>query len=198
MYVCFGGLALLIALVLGASPVLADDEFTRKGFYAGVGGVFAIEEFGDGADEPYGGGFDLTLGYRVGPVVSLETEFEWVGHWFRNEDTVDQIRISMWTWSANLKGNVPLGWIKPDSALARIQPYGTVGFGFYRVIYERFVEIAPGSSDDIDAMMMVAAGIDFYVTKNVVLSPEYSYNFLFNGTESLDYMGVSGKITYRF
>lgn len=177
MYVRFGGFALLLAIVLGSHAAFADDEFARKGAYAGAGGVWAIEEFGDGADDPYAGGFNLTLGYRVSQVLSVETEFEWVGHWYRDEDTAEEIRLSMWSWSANLKGNVPIG---------RISPYGVIGFGFYRVASERPPFALTGSTDDIDAMMKAGAGIDIYITKNVVFSPEWAYDFLFNGTESYD------------
>jgi len=189
MHARLAGLALLAAMLLGSGPAVADDEFARKGVYAGAGGVFAIEEFGDGADDPYAGGFDLTLSYRASEVLSVETEFEWVGNWERTVVGEADTKINMYAWSANVKGNVPLG---------RISPYGTIGFGFYRVRYSRGMDSLPPPEDDIDAMMLAAVGVDFYLTKNLVLSPEWSYNFLFNGTASLDYMGVTGRLTYRF
>lgn len=189
MHARLAGLALGVAILLGSNPAGADDEFARKGAYAGGGAVWAIENFGDDVDDPYGGGFDLTLGYRVSEVLSVETEFEWVGNWDRTVPGEADTTINMFAWSANVKGNVPLG---------RISPYGAFGFGFYRVRYARGMDSIPPPDDDIDAMMLAAVGIDFYLTRHVVLSPEWSYNFLFNSTSSLDYMGVTAKITYRF
>jgi len=68
-------------LAPGVSLAEDDDEFTRPGWYAGVGALYALESFGEGDVSNNAGGFDLTLGYRANRIISLEAEFEWAGIW---------------------------------------------------------------------------------------------------------------------
>ena len=197
MYARLGGVAILVVVLLSSVSARADDEFDRKGFYAGAGGIVAFQNFGTKPDNNVGGGFDLQLGYRLTEVISVETEFEWAGFW----DTTNQppsgvppqpvpdTRSNVYTWSLNLKANVPLG---------RISPYAGLGFGFHRVRYQRDEFAVPGSSDDINAMMKVMLGVDFYVTEHIVLTPAASYNVLFNGNDGRDYIGLGARATYRF
>jgi opacity protein-like surface antigen len=183
------------ALLLPAAAVHADEEFERKGMYMAAGGLAALQNFGlTDTSNDWVGGFDLRLGYRMNRVVSVETEYQWVGNWSDPGDAIasppiDPSEINAWTWSANVKGNVPLG---------RIQPYGLIGVGMYRVAIKRGMDDYPAPQDDIDAMMKGAIGVDFYVSRNFVVSPEVSYSALFDQNDSFDYMGVGVMLSYRF
>lgn len=193
----FGRIAVLLAaaatvsMFASGSALADDDEFARKGVYVAAGGLAAIENFGeDESDDLVAGGFDLRAGYRANEILSLETEFAYAGKWLIPAEAPDADgELNIWTWSLNVKANVPLG---------RISPYGVFGVGMHRSRADRGRDSSPPGQENIDAMFKGGIGVDFYVTRHIVLTPEVYYSANVDGKDNLDFIGFVAMATYRF
>ena len=183
-------LAALYLLAPGLALAEDDDDFTREGWYVGVGALYALESFNEGDVDNHAGGVDVTLGYRASPVVSVEAEYEWAGFWRVNEAAPeDDGDVNVWTLSGNVKGTLPLG---------RFQPYAIIGAGLHRSRIDRESGSSLPDSSTVDGMMKGGVGLDVHLTRHLVLGTEVAYSALFNRKQSTDYLGVGVGLDYRF
>ncbi len=184
----------LCLLVPGLAQAADDDEFTRPGFYAGAGAIYALESFSEGDVSNSAGGFDLRLGYRANENFSFEAELEWAGFWDLRAQPPeeDDARVQLYTLGANVKAAYPLG------SSGRFQPYGLIGFGFYSARLDRGNDANPPSTSVVNGMLKGGVGLDYYLTRHMVIRTEVAYSALFDGRSSFDYMGVGLGLDYRF
>jgi opacity protein-like surface antigen len=171
-------LAATTALVLLPGLAAADDDdFSRRGVYLGIGGIYtqngqiedeiedAVPPIVDKIEVDDSAGFNALVGYRLFPVLAAELQYEYVDG-FDLKATVgpatQKIEIQSHLVTANLKAILPI-W--------RVQPYLLGGAG---VIRWEFDESGPlpnfFSSGETDFAARAGGGIDFYLTRNIVLN----------------------------
>src|SRR5262249_30289939 len=158
-----------IAAVAAAFPArAADDEFTRKGPYFGIGVSRAMNTFADTFQDatpvPHVSVSDTSRlnargGCRFAPLFSTELEYEFLDTFGVRALGVHAAELSTHAITVNAKFSVPAG---------RFQPYLLLGLG---VIVP---DIQSKSFIDFDADSSPAGrlglGVDFYATPNVVLN----------------------------
>ena len=182
------------ALVCGAAAYYANDEevdpeaYDRTGWFVGVGANYAIETFdGDGTYSSVDDSFGINgrFGYRCHSRFSLEAEAEWVNGFDADfsgpsQNNVDVEPIVVTT---NAKAYLLTG---------RTQPYLLVGLGLMRVKED----INSNTDHETRFAMRFGGGVDYYVTKNVVLG--FDVDFVNAFRLDINYVLVGGGVQYRF
>ena len=187
-------LALLLAAFAGL-PALADTEYTRPGGYIGLGGSFVIDSSAISDLTENSMGITTRLGYRFTPNIALEGQFEWVDGFDITVAGVDVGRLESWSLTGNLKGLLMTG---------RIQPFGLIGMGVMRT---RFVDFGAGLPAPFDQYsnvtssgfaMRFGGGVEFYATRNIVVSLDGSYVLPTGNVQDLDYGSIGFGAQWRF
>jgi opacity protein-like surface antigen len=189
------GVAVALGIVgLWASAAIAEEEsapdYARDGFYLAAGALYA----GDDIDvsqsaevKPWlkgdigsSWGFDFRGGYRFHPHFAFDFQFQYMNEFTSSVGGTDIQRIDGEALSVNLKANALTG---------RIQPYFLGGIGFLRLHGDGVFSEFAGR---------IAAGVDGYITENVVLYAEAGY--LIPNADLFDFrvIPVSFGVQYRF
>jgi len=187
------------ALLLGATSAFAEPpgpDYSRPGFYVGINGMYALNFFDDGGgliDINNTWGLTARVGYRSRPWLAAELLYEW-GSDFAAGGSAD---LTTHTITANGKFIWP-SW--------RAQPYLLVGLGAQGL--EATVRSPGGSESDSlwGFAIRPAVGVDFYITKNIVVNAEigpvvnvFNDQDPFPGsTEAEFYMSFGTGLQYRF
>ena len=79
-----------------------------------------------------------------------------------------------------------------------MQRIAIIGAGIHRSRIDRGSGSSLADSSTVDGMMKGGVGLDFYVTRHLVLGAEVAYSALFNRKQSTDYLGVGLGLDYRF
>lgn len=176
----------VLLLSLLATPVRAHDVYARPGTYVAASATLAIENLEGSSQHDLSAGFQLRLGYRASEIFSTEIEIDYA-HGFDDspgpEDTV-----GIYVLTANLKASAPLG---------RLQPFGLLGLGFSSADFQSSNPLI-GRYDSTDGAAKLGLGLDYYLTRYVVLSASGEYNFVFSRGLSLDFMTLGFGAAYRF
>jgi opacity protein-like surface antigen len=156
------------------------NEFTRRGAYVGVSGIWAFERFNfeDGRTEN-GGGLSLRAGYRCHPNAAVEIQ----GDWLRFDSKASAIRSEL--DAGAVTGNVRLF---PLTSLleGRIQPYGLVGVGV----------LATDSENGL--LLRLGGGVDLHATPNFALTAGAAYLAPYGSVSRFNTVAVSAGLDYRF
>jgi opacity protein-like surface antigen len=188
----------IVSCVLAALPAAAQD-YARNGFYIGAGAVGGIyldvdEEVEDtfmvpfdvDADEAIG--FEVFGGYRLHRHFAVEGEFEMLTESEFEAMGIDFAEIESW----NLTGNV-----KAFPFTGRVQPFLLAGVG----IMDTEVEDTVGVGFNESATEFAArfgAGVDVYLTENVVLYAGANYLLPTGDLDEVDYVSFGGGLQFRF
>lgn len=188
--------AILLALgfLFAAGSAVADTEYTRRGGYIGLSGVYAVDASAITEFTENSMGISGIAGYRFTPNIALEGQFEWLDGFDVAAAGIDIGRLESWTLTGNLKGLLMTG---------RIQPFGLLGMGVMRT---RFVTES-GLPVPFDGLINVTrsgfamrfgGGIEFYVTRNIVVSLDGSYVLPTGNLQDLDYGSFGFGAQWRF
>ena len=200
------------------------EAYDRPGVFLGAGVNLAIEEFsgdvnakldvaqfdegelglpGEKADKiDFDDSFGVNgeIGYRCHPRFSVEVEVEWVEGFdgdvhkpsFVGKLATTELETIVIT--TNAKGYLLTG---------RTQPYVLLGLGIMRMEFnerDKTVVVPPGSDPqsehESNFAMRFGGGIDYYLTKNLVLGVAVDYVSAFSA--NVDYLLVGGGLQYRF
>lgn len=203
-----------ILLALGAAVALLpgvagaeSGEFTRSGFYLGVGGLYTqnsiVEDqlrdllpIGIGVNDSWG--INTQLGYRAFSFLAAEVEYEYVGSYDISASGIDFLSLEGHVLTGNLK------WIMP---FWRVQPYllGGIGIASWNIDDK----LGVGVDDNItDLAGRVGGGIDLHLTSRILLNVGADVVFTnaglsssLPGSRSVDYLAyiaVGGGLQYRF
>lgn len=193
------GILLLSTL---ASRAMAWD-FDRSGIYLGVFGSYAFDmAFEDALEdtlrllEPVEVGVKVKdsfgiqgrFGYRFIPHVAAEVQAEYL---FGFDTKVGSEKIAKYTLLA-ATANAKVFAMTED-----IQPYALVGAGILYADLDDNLGLDV-SADAVGPAMRAGAGIDLYLSENVVVSAETTYVLPFADVDDLDYLSIGVGVQYRF
>jgi opacity protein-like surface antigen len=180
---------LAFVLLLPAAALAGDDDkdFSRRGFYLGVGGAYAHNFFEDDiedAAEKEGfkvsvtdtGGVNARAGYRLASWFALEAMYEWMDNFEIEVDGIIDappdlfgatVDYTTHTFTVNAKFLLPT-W--------RLHPYLLLGIGGQYYDLDAAATFAIHDLDFSDSGWAVAGrpalGIDAYITENILLNVE--------------------------
>jgi opacity protein-like surface antigen len=186
----------------------SSENFDRRGFFIGVGGTYAGEDFSDSpvrdipdvfsppttatADDSWSvkgrGGYRCHPRFSVGATLEYFGGFDtqWTGAVGTGSDDID-----MFAATTDIKG-----YLLTD----RYQPYLLLGGGFMR-IKAKVTNSSTGviqSRHHSDFVFRLGGGFDVYATENVVVNIGASYLFALGEVGGVDLYTIGGGIEYRF
>lgn len=190
-----------------------DDDYDRRGWFAGLQGVYAREDYDIDREErniqsqeDFPVEFNLTnhdvggvrgkFGRRCHSRFSVEFEMEWLDDFAgkenltNNGDLVSDIKFSTIAGTINTKGYLLTG---------RVQPFVLVGVGAMSVRGDRNpVGSNKSSQDDGHLVARFGGGIDFYATRHWVVSGQADYVYSATNLQSTNYISVGFGAMYRW
>lgn len=198
-----------------APRVERPDDYERTGWFVGFKGVSATEfldedeeadslrGFYDSTDievkmdsQSTSGGFSLVAGRRCNDRFSIEFDFESVDDFSGKVNRTDtganlaKLTFAPIVATVNLKGYLLTG---------RYQPYGLIGIGLMSIDE---VTTAPDGAKSQQTTGVLAlrfgAGIDYYLTRNWLLTMELDYVYSATDIATLDYLSLGFGVGYRF
>lgn len=196
-------LTLAATLALLFAPIAMAEDFGRRGFYVGAGGLGgSYTRFDDELEDQLrsggasvsvetdaAGGFEVYAGYRVHPHFAIESEFEMLT---KADIAIDGLGTLATLESWSLTGN-----LKAFASSGSVQPFALIGLGAMETELED--EVGLGSSVSQSGLAArFGLGIDFYVTAHVVFSIGVDYLLPTGDLEYLDYVSYGGGLQYRF
>jgi hypothetical protein len=185
---------LMLALVCLSAPAAWAEECDGtgccdyNGFYVGLGGGYAWEDFG-GGNAGNSAAINGRVGYRFLDFLAVEAMGEGLPHFNGKSGQFNSAHTS-------IAGAWFNGKIYP---LARwtgaIQPYALAGVGW---LFERSAGGPGGTEEDNGVAGRFGAGIDFFLTEHLFLTIDGAYIHPQGHVSELNHAVGGGAIQYRF
>jgi opacity protein-like surface antigen len=189
-----------------------DEPYARRGWLLGVSGIYAADtkegDLESTLGKPAGAPVNLSLkntfgiksqaGYRCHPRFSAEVEVEWLddfeGTLFLQGPVGGKVSVDLepLVVTTNLKGYLLTG---------RYQPFALIGGGAMVVEVNWKDNSGLGLSQTDTkrgAVMRFGGGLDFYATKQIVLTVGVDYLLPFGELQDFDYVSIAWGLRYRF
>jgi opacity protein-like surface antigen len=175
--------------------------YGTKGFYGIIAGTYAAEdltetkqdienEVFDKVDFSNSLGFNIRGGYRVHPNLATELQFEWLDEFeLENTAAAEASVEGVWSLTANAKGFISTG---------RFQPFIIVGLGYYDVGDTSQSGTTEALPDDGAFGVRAGGGFDYFLTDNIALDLEATYNFATDQLDDLRYLSFSWGLMFKF
>jgi opacity protein-like surface antigen len=167
----------------------AESAYDRDGWYLGLGAGWAKELFqnGNSADSGF---IQARAGYHYLRFAATEVQLEYTPKFKGKSGKWAGTNIATWAAWLNIKGYPTAPWTGP------VQPFGMIGLAW---MWERLTGPAVnGSIEEGGFAARFGAGIDFYVTRNIVLNTEAAYVLPTGKLDDLDQVQLGGNFIYRF
>jgi opacity protein-like surface antigen len=173
------------------------NRYGRTGPLLGVAGFYAVESFDSASgleiDDSFGGA--LIAGYRVHRHVSIEVR----GEYLDGFDIGPQGDPSASMLDAEIDGFLITAGPKLYPFTGVLQPFIGLGLGAMRAeLKGRASDGARFSDDETDVVIRPAAGLDFYISENLVLNLEAAYVSPGGSLQDIDFATFSSGLTFRF
>ncbi len=187
-----------------ANAPTQDDDFDRKGFYVGIalGGAVYTEVKDDLEKESLAAlgyvipvdveappGLDARVGYRFHRRLAGEVQLQWFPKADIEFADTKALKLETLTVTANAKGYLLTG---------RIQPFVVAGAGLMHFKSKDNLDFRVIKSNGDGFATRFGAGVDFYVTENIVAVGEGGYVLPFGPADGLDYVFWSVGLQSRF
>jgi opacity protein-like surface antigen len=216
-------IAMLALVLLLPAAALADDDgkdFSRPGFYLGVGGAYGINFFEDDIEDAARSvgidvsvkdtwGVNARVGYRLASWFALEGMYEWMDNFkIEVDDVMDPILDDLLgakvdyrthTVTLNAKFLIPT-W--------RLHPYLYLGIGGQYYDIDAAGSFADNDLDFSESGWAFAGrpgvGIDAYITKNILVNVEVSGVLATSNPSTIPdignlfYLSAGAGFQYRF
>jgi opacity protein-like surface antigen len=199
----------IVLLATASGSALAEpppDDFSRPGWYAGLGGFYAISDYdltttdlGVVPPEPAAtdpkfsntAGIDARLGYRLAPHWAVEFDYQWQAGFDSSNGAINPpLEIDTHLLSLNTK---------LFAATGRWQPYGLLGASLL-IFNTEIVDNAfkkPWSTD-VGFAPRFGAGLDYYLNENWVVTAEGTYVLPVGVLDDANMASVGVSFQYRF
>ncbi len=170
------------------------DRYARKGILIGVAGSYSLEDFDTRLKAKNSRGVAVFLGYRVHRHVSIEARGEYLEGFDVRADSPSEGEFD-----AELDGFLVTVGPKFYPLTGSLQPFVGFGLGGMRA---RLRGIDSGGSrfnvSETAAVVRFAAGLDYFLSANLVLNLEAAYVSPTGDLQQLDFATFSGGVTLRF
>lgn len=194
----------------------AQDDYSRPGWYLGLGGTVAFLASAERDVEAALGqagnlsveideslGLNVRGGYR-GKWAGGEMHFEWIeGFDIEAMNTLgklDAYKVDGWAVTLNGKFYPFAGLESVLPPLAkRFHPFLTAGIGYMK--FNATLPQQPAGADyhEWDFAVRPGGGLEVYLTKNVAISVDYTYVYpVADDLDGLDYHSIGWGLLYRF
>jgi opacity protein-like surface antigen len=194
----------------------AQDDYSRPGWYLGLGGVAAFTTGSERDIEAWLGqkgdlsfkideslGLNARGGYR-GNWAGGELHFEWIEGYdadaINSLGDADNYKID--GWAVTLDGKLyPLDGLQSSlPALAkRFQPFLTGGIGYLTFTSTRPNQPQGADFREWDFAIRMGAGVEVYLTNNVAILVDATYVYpVADDLDGLDYFSIGWGFLYRF
>jgi opacity protein-like surface antigen len=215
-------IAILALFLLLPAAALADDDkkdFSRSGFYLGVGGAYGINFFDDvlesaALDEGLDisvkdtGGVNARVGYRVASWFAVEAMYEWMDNFKIKVNEVIGLPPELLGASVDYRTHTVSVNAKFVLPTWRLHPYLYLGIGGQYYDLDATGTFANLGFDFSEKGWAFAGrpgvGVDAYITKNIVLNVEASGVLATSNPSTIPdigdmfYVTVGGGLQYRF
>ena len=168
----------------GQAPPEPPVSYAKVGPYGIIAGTLAADDFhdrlGGGVDNSLG--FNLRGGYRWHPNLAAELEYEWLDEFKGRSGS----GVDVEGWALMLNGKAFLG-------SGRVAPFLIAGIG---IIHGE----NSGAADDIDKTefgVKGGGGLEIYLTQNVALNTEVTYNFATEKLDDFKYTSFTWGVMFR-
>lgn len=166
-----------------------ESAYDRDGWYAGIGGGAAIEFFQHGSSANSGFA-QIRAGYHFLRFAALELQLEYTPKFNGKSGNYAGVNTATFGTWANIKGYPTAPWTGP------VQPFAMIGLGWWWE--RRWGSALNGVHQNGGFVSRFGGGLDFYVTKNVMLTAETAWVVPTGHVSSLDQLQIGGAIQYRF
>jgi hypothetical protein len=173
----------------GESGNDAEPVYDRDGWYVGFGGGYAMEMF-EGGSSGDSGFAQIRAGYHFLRFVAAEVQLEYTPKFNGDSGRYAGVDTATWAAWANFKGYPTAPWT------GCVQPFGLVGVAW---MWERRTGTGISGSDEHGGFAArFGGGIDFYVTKNIVVTAESAWVLPTGSVHELNQLQIGGALQYRF
>ena len=191
-----------------------DDDFDRAGWFVGLQGVYAHENIDESKEQdnvnesnlPFLVDFQMStsevggvrgkIGRRCNSRLSVELQLEWLDSFKASVDEAETGRTNDITFDS-MVGSID---VKGYLLTGRLQPFVMVGVGTMGVDTTS-TNASDGSALAQDTGLLVGrfgGGVDYYLTRQWVISVEADYVYAATNIQNLDYFSLGAGVTYRF
>jgi len=188
----------------GTTAGAEDNDYERSGPYIGAAGTWALYTSAENrleedlpsakVDNPLG--VNGRAGYRMNSFFAAEVEFEWLAESNVESSGLGVAGLDTWSVTANAKGFI-LTRLMHDLGIARLQPFALAGVGLMRSKIDDKADLDLSAKNQ-DFAVRVGAGLDLYITRNILGSLEVGWVLPTQGLRDLDYVSFSWGLQYRF
>lgn len=163
--------------------------YDRDGWYAGIGAGYVIENFQGGSANDTGF-VNIRGGYRFLQYGAAEVQLEYTPKFNGQSGRYAGTNTGLFGTWANFKGYPTAPWTGP------VQPYAMIGIGWWWA--RHWGSAVSGVEHDGDFVSRFGGGVDFYFTRNVVVTLEGAYVVPTGDLRRLDQVQIGGVFQYRF
>ena len=189
-------------LLLGSGVASAEpppEDFNRDGYYVGVQGVYALEDFdltGARFDDEFG--VNGHVGYRFLRNFAVEAEFEWIDGFDGTFGTAlagGSGKVDTYAILMNTKIYPLARAFEQDSVLARFQPFAQVGFGWQ---WGQRKGLGTTNKNTGDIVGRFGGGLEVYLTENFALTTNAVYALSGGKVDDFRYLSIGWGVQWRF
>lgn len=185
-----------------ASPVRGG------GFYVGVGGNYAFENFDIDNDIDVNidnsWGVNARVGYQFNRLFSVEFVYDYLAEFSGSKTISDMGDTIKYEAEVELMTFMIAGKFSPNIGSEIVRPYITVGAGIMHGSSDETVSVTGWypdlsvSTTDDGPCAKIGVGIDFSATKNVSIGIEGSYVMGFDTMDNIRYVNLNLGVAYHF